>query len=258
MPIKVSGISVSGTAYQGKNRLDDVSCMLCEGEITLVIGRSGAGKSTLLDVLGGLELPQSGEVVVDGTPLHKGNRLNPKVLHGVSMVFQAPEQQLFAATVQGEFDYSLRYLKLPREEAERRTDAALERFGLPREVKGRSPLTLSGGEKRRVALATVWATQPRWLLLDEPTAALDPHAAQELAQALLAWKRELPGGVVVATHDAELLLPVADRVLLLREGRLAASATPAELGGRPELWAAAGVEPPAQVRLAAQLRAMGV
>lgn len=256
MPITVERLSVIANGAD-RPLLDGISCTFGNGDITLIAGRNGSGKSTLLDALGGL-VAFEGSVRIDGLPMMAVNNPERSGIGRIGQVFQYPEAQLFARTVQGEFDYSLRYLKLPGREAERRTDEAMREMGLASAMKPQSPLLLSGGEKRRVALASTLATGPDWLLLDEPTAGLDPEAAERLLGFLLRRKRESRGGIVIATHDLDLLLPVADRVIALKDGCIAADMPAVELAARPDVWERANIGTPLSVALAEQMRSLGV
>jgi energy-coupling factor transport system ATP-binding protein len=256
MPITVERLSVIANGAE-RPLLDRISCAFGNGDITLIVGRNGSGKSTLLDALGGL-VAFEGSVRTDGLPLMVGNKPEQSGIGRIGQVFQYPEAQLFANSVQGEFDYSLRYLKLSRREAERRTDEAMREMGLAPAMKPQSPLLLSGGEKRRVALASTLATEPDWLLLDEPTAGLDPEAAERLIGFLLRRRRESSGGIVIATHDLDLLLPVADRVIALKDGFIAADMPAAELAVRPDVWESSHIGTPLSVALAEQMRSLGV
>lgn len=256
MPITVERLSVV-VEGAGRPLLNGISCAFGDGEITIIAGRNGSGKSTLLDALGGL-VAFEGSVHVDGLPLTAGNKPEASGVGRIGQQFQYPEAQLFARTVQGEFDYSLRYLKLSRRENERRTDEAMGEMGLAPGMKAQSPLLLSGGEKRRVALASTLATDPGWLLLDEPTAGLDPEAAERLLGFLLRRRKEASGGIVVATHDLDLLLPVADRIIVLQDGRVTADMPASELAARPEIWDRAQIGTPLSVALAEQMRSLGV
>jgi energy-coupling factor transport system ATP-binding protein len=187
-----------------------------------------------------------------------GQRAGGNVSGSAGLVFQYPERQLFAASVRGEFVFSLRPLKVTRRDAEELGRRALAGVGLSADYMDRSPFGLSGGEKRRVALANVLATDPDWLLLDEPTAALDGKSVRELTDYLRARKGRKSGGVIVATHDLDAMLPVADRVIVLRAGRVLASLTPGELCRRPHLLRQAGVGLPSCLKLAESLAARGV
>lgn len=237
--------------------LNRVNCTFGSGELTLLVGANGAGKSTLLDVLSGLTA-FDGTVELDGTSIRDGRRPSEEAAGRIGRQFQYPESQLFAGTVQKEFDYSLSYMKLSDSEALVRTDSAMSEMGLPEQLKAESPLVLSGGEKRRVAIATTLAAGPDWLLLDEPTAGLDPEAAVQLVNVLLSRKGQPTGGLIVATHDLDLLLPAAERVVVLRGGRVIADMSASELALRPDVWDRAGIGRPASAALAEQLRMLGV
>ena len=257
MTIQVERLHVTATGESSATLLHDIHCTIEKGEITLVIGRTGSGKTTLLDALSGLTKPQSGSVIYGQETLWRGRRLNPLVLHKTGSVFQYPEHHLFARTVQGEFDYSLKPLRLPRAEADARAKSAMQSLHLPPELLAESPLVLSGGQKRRVALGSTLATQPEWLFLDEPTSGLDPETTQALLAFLLDWKKNTNGGAVVATHDLDAFLPICDRVLVMRDGRLHAALTPIELCQNPNLLMQSGVGLPSAVDAAVRLRDRG-
>lgn len=230
-----------------------------DASVTMVIGAAGAGKSTLLDLLAGLRELREGRILYDGSPLWiRRRRLNPAVSRRIGLVFQQPEKQLFAATVAAEFRYSLRFLALPEPEAASRIRGAMRAMKLPEALLARNPLQLSAGQKRRVALAATAATAPDWLLLDEPTAGLDPDGVRTLADWLQAYRKRSSCGIVVATHDLDTFLPMADRVLVLDGGGIAADVPPQELDARPKLLLRAGVGLPAAMELALRLRARGL
>ncbi|MCL6637283.1 MAG: ATP-binding cassette domain-containing protein [Alicyclobacillus sp.] len=230
----------AGTPADGDGELRD-------GELTLLIGPVGAGKSSLLRTLAGVVPPVSGQVYYDGQPLWRGRRAAPTLLLRVGLVFQSPEQQLFARTVQGEFHYSLRPYHLPPDLIAARTAAALAGTGLNTRILSQSPWYLSGGQRRRLAVATTLATATDWLFLDEPTAGLDALALPQLLQTLQQLRNERReqgrGGLVVATHDLDALLPIADRVWLWANGRLRWTGTPAQLVEQEALCQAYGVGP---------------
>jgi len=233
MPIIAKGIRV--TDDQGRVILRDIDLTIPDRSITLLVGRNGAGKSTLLEALSGLVHLASGYVMYDHEPLwENGKRLNAAVLRRFGVVFQYPEQQLFASTVRKEFAYSLRYLKLPEEEVARRSAAAMTAMGLPFSLGDESPHTLSGGQKRRLALATTISTGADWMLLDEPTAGLDASGISAFIDFLTA-QRDRGCGLVVATHDLETLLPHADHVIVLANG------SPAAELSRAEIWNGRGL-----------------
>lgn len=258
MPITVDHATVYDPQHHNQI-LRDISCTLEDKHVTLLLGRTGAGKSTLLDALSGLIKIDAGTVLYDQSALWQGKRLNSAVQFSLGNVFQYPEQQLFARTVKGEFDYSLHPLKLGKVEFQKRTMTALHEMGLSPQIMPESPLILSGGQKRRVALACTLATQPTWLFLDEPTAGLDPETTQKFLAYLSSWKqREASGGVVVATHDLEAFLPVADAIIVMHQGRILAHVTPRELCLNPRVLIEAEIGIPASIELAMLLHQQGI
>ncbi|GIP40359.1 hypothetical protein J31TS4_36390 [Paenibacillus sp. J31TS4] len=257
MDLNVRGLAA---AASGTDRLllAEIGFALPPGSLTLVLGASGAGKSTLLEKLAGLEEPAAGEIRYGGASLWIRGKRNARLPAAAGLVFQHPDRQLFASSVRDELAYSLRPLRLPREEADRRIRRALADAGLPDSdaFLGQPPLTLSGGQKRRVALASTLVLEPAWLLLDEPTAGLDPDGIAQLADELA--RRAAAGtGIVLATHEPEPFLPAAGQVLLLSGGRQAFFGTREELYARPEALRHAGVGLPPGLALAERLAARG-
>lgn len=220
---RVSGVSYSYTPRHAA--LDDVSFQVLEGETCAVVGQTGSGKSTLLRLLCGLEAPDSGSVEVAGatTATKRGRR---DVRRAVGYVMQHPERQLFAQTVESDIAFGPRNMGLPADEVARRVDHALDLVGLAAK-KGLSPFELSGGQKRLAAIAGVLAMQPKLLVLDEPTAGLDPRGRAGLRR-LLAELHAHGVTIVQVTHSMEDAAR-ADRVVVLDESRVIADGTPAEV-----------------------------
>lgn len=220
---RVSGVSYSYTPRHAA--LDDVSFQVLEGETCAVVGQTGSGKSTLLRLLCGLEAPDAGSVEVAGatTATKRGRR---DVRRAVGYVMQHPERQLFAQTVESDVAFGPRNMGLPADEVARRVDHALDLVGLAAK-KDLSPFELSGGQKRLAAIAGVLAMQPKLLVLDEPTAGLDPRGRAGLRR-LLAELRAHGVTIVQVTHSMEDAAR-ADRVVVLDESRVIADGTPAEV-----------------------------
>ncbi|HEX7055593.1 MAG TPA: ATP-binding cassette domain-containing protein [Bacilli bacterium] len=237
--------------------LADISCRIEAGGITLILGKNGAGKSTFLNVLSGLHDRFTGTIAYNGEPVWRGKKEDARLRRRIGHVFQYPEQQLFARTVAGEFAYSLRFLRLPKQEREQKAAQALEACKLPPELSGAFPFELSGGQKRRVALASTFCTGPDWLFLDEPTAGLDSVGMQYLLSELIARKNN-GCGIVMATHDLDAFLPIADRAIVLNEGRVTAQLSARDLSERPDILADAGIGVPESLALAAALRSAGI
>lgn len=220
----VSHVYSAGTA-QEKVALHDVSLCVEPGEMLCVVGDTGSGKSTLAQHLNLLLEPASGRVLVDG---EDATRLKPSELRRrVGLVFQFPEQALFAASVREDVGFAPRQLGLGRKEIERRVRESLSTLSI-QHLEGRAPHTLSGGERRRVAIAGVLAMRSEVLVLDEPMAGLDPVSRRELLSVLRELKR---GGVsvVLISHDVDEVAEVAERVCVLEEGSVRALGSAAEV-----------------------------
>jgi cobalt/nickel transport system ATP-binding protein len=217
--------------YENQIALDDFSLAIPEGSRIALVGANGSGKSTLLRILDGLYFGQQGSVRFRGAELNEHafahNDFAIWFRRQVGLVFQNPDVQIFNPTVFDEVAFGPLQMRWPKSETRDRVAAALDRFRITH-LKDRAPHRLSGGEKKRVALASVLVLDPQVLLLDEPTAALDPRSQSELIDQLVGWG----GGtktVITATHDLQHLADIADRCCVLEEGRLAADAAPREV-----------------------------
>ncbi|OPH59706.1 hypothetical protein BC351_19690 [Paenibacillus ferrarius] len=256
MGLKLTDIRVQAPDDPSNDLLKDIQFDLADGSVTVLIGHTGSGKSTLLQVMAGILEPTAGEITLDQQPLWQKRKVNQAQLLRLGLTFQFPEQQLFARSIRQEFAYSLRPYKLEKAERERRMTAAcadLDPHGVF--VMDRSPFALSGGEQRRLALATTFATGPDWLLMDEPTAGLEAAAVRELLRLIRERER---GGFVIATHDLDTFLPLADRVLVLDRGELVFDGTPEALCRAPELLTRAGVGLPSCAEAAAAMARYGI
>lgn len=258
MPIvfeAVSHVYQPGTPFEWR-ALEDVSVTIPDGEFWGIIGPTGSGKSTLIQHMNGLLRPTSGRVLVDGMDLADRRTDLRKVRQRVGLVFQYPEHQLFGETIFEDVAFGPRNMKLDPAEVERRVMRALERVGLPAEMRDRSPFGLSGGQARRVALAGVLAMEPRVLILDEPTAGLDPQGRAEILD-LVGTFPALGMTVILVSHSMDDVAERADRVLVMHGGRVHMVGTPRELFSRRDELEAIGLGVPAAVVLADQLRARG-
>lgn len=230
-------------AYEnGTPALADFNLSVREGETVVFIGPNGAGKTTLFLYILGLLKRIPKEVTVLGEPLTSTKAVEA-VRSRVGLVFQNPEDQLFCTTVFDDVAFGPINQGLPAAEVKRRVAEALAAVGLEG-FEHRVPHHLSGGEQRRVALATIYAMRPEILLLDEPTSTLDPKGKREVTQLI----QTLPGTKLVATHDYELALTVADRVVLLHQGRIRADGPPVQILTDETLLKANGLEMPLVLR----------
>ncbi|WP_052770451.1 ATP-binding cassette domain-containing protein [Paenibacillus sp. IHB B 3415] len=234
--------------YDGKYAVQDISLNIASGTLTVLCGVNGSGKSTLLRLLAGLEHPASGNIIHEDT-----KPADRKAGEAVAMVFQQPETQLFADSVHKDIEYGLTQRGVPKVQ---RTDiirSALARTGLPYdEFAGRSPFLLSGGEKRRVCIAGAIASRPGLLILDEPTAGLDPLAAQSLLE-MVQELRQSGLTLIIGTHDLDSFLPVADGVIVMKQGAVHYDGPAAALTADPGLLRAAGLTPPAYASIGRRL-----
>ena len=231
----VSYTYMPDTPYQ-REALRDISLTIAPGEFIGIIGHTGSGKSTLVQHLNGLLQPTSGNVKVDDVDL-KGKTAGQKIVRQrVGMVFQYPEHQLFEETIFDDIAFGPRNLGLTSEEVTQRVEEAMERVGLPpAEYASRSPFRLSGGQMRRVAIAGVIALQPEYLVLDEPSAGLDPRGRDEIFEQILQLYHSTGMAVVLVTHNMEDVARLAKRLLVMNRGRIEFDGKPAELFHDPSL-----------------------
>lgn len=258
MPITLSHVSHTyqlGTPYEWQ-ALDDVSLTVPDGQFLGIIGPTGSGKSTLVQTMNGLIKPISGEVLVDGVSLgQKGVNLK-QVRTKVGLVFQYPEHQLFGETVFEDVAFGPRNLGLSEAEVDRRVQGALSRVGLDQEFRDRSPFGLSGGQARRVALAGVLAMDPRVLILDEPTAGLDPRGREEILTLVKSYPA-LGMTVILVSHSMDDVAELADRVIVMHRGKVYMEGSPPDLFVRRRELEEIGLGIPAAAMLVDMLRERG-
>jgi len=201
--------------------LHDVSFTVDDGEFVGIIGHTGSGKSTLLQHLNGLLKPGSGEIVIDGTVITSNDVKMTEIRKKVGLVFQYPEYQLFEETVEKDVAFGPKNLGIYGEELGKAVKESIELVGLDYErIKDRSPFDLSGGQKRRVAIAGVIAMKPKILILDEPTAGLDPKAHMELLDTIKKLHKEENMTIIFVSHNMDDIVKLSDRVMVLVDGNL--------------------------------------
>lgn len=221
----------------GTDALRGISFRIHHGESVAVVGANGAGKSTLLLHLNGYLAPTRGDVRVGDTPVVRTTL--PEVRRTVGMVFQDPDDQLFMPTVFDDVAFGPLNLGLPPAEVERRVADALEQVGVAH-LGNKPPYRLSGGEKRRVAIATVLSMSPDILVLDEPTTGLDPYARRQIMGLL----RDFKHTKIITSHDLDMVMELCERTIVLREGRVAADGPTRDIFVNDELLAACRLERP--------------
>lgn len=260
MPIvveKLNHVYMTGSAL-AFNAVEDVSLTVNEGEFLCVIGHTGSGKSTLVQHFNGLMQPSSGRVVVDGADMcdKKMRRLGRQL---VGMVFQYPEYQLFEETVFKDIAFGPKNMGLSADEISLRVADAMRFVGLDFDkFAEKSPFDLSGGEKRRAALAGIIAMHPKYLVLDEPMAGLDPSGRRSVLDMLVRLQKENGTGIVMVSHSMDDIARVADRVAVMNKGRLVMCDTPENIFNRSAELVKMGLDVPQAVKLADALLKRGV
>ena len=240
----ISYVYSKGTPYE-VTALDNVSVGIREGSITGIIGHTGSGKSTFVQLLNGLERASEGRVLLDGKDIWENPKKIRDVRFKVGMVFQYPEHQLFEDTIYKDISFGPKNMGLSEEEIHRRVYEAAAYVGLDEALLEKSPFDLSGGEKRRAAIAGVMAMEPQVLILDEPTAGLDPRGREQILAMVREYQRSRGTTVLLVTHSMEDVARVADRVLVMDHGRAAMLDTVSAVFSRAEELERIGLSIPA-------------
>ena len=262
MSIKVDHISYTympGAPYEKEAR-KEISLEIKKGEFIAVIGHTGSGKSTLVQHFNGLLHPTKGQVSLDGVDLAGKTKEARAARNKIGMVFQYPEQQLFAETVYEDIAFGPKNMGLPYEEIKERVTDAMRFVGLDFETfAGRSPFSLSGGQMRRVAMAGVVAMNPDYLILDEPSAGLDPGVREAIFEEIMALYKKRKIGIIMVTHSMEEAARFANRLLVVSDGRIILDGKPGEifLKEKKKLLDV-GMDIPEVYKLADALRARGL
>ena len=247
----------AGTPFQHA-ALAGVDFSAEEGEYLAIIGRTGSGKSTLIQHLNGLLKPTSGQVLFRGEDIWASKARTRQVRFEVGLVFQYPEYQLFEETVYKDIAFGPKNMGLSEEEVDRRVRQSARFVGLDDSMLERSPFDLSGGQKRRVAIAGVIAMEPSVLILDEPTAGLDPSGAAQILENIRTYHREKGATIILVSHSMEEVAREAQRLVVINRGTIPFSGVPAEVFAHGAELEEMGLGVPAMTRVFARLRAMGV
>ena len=234
---------MKGTPFE-KVALENISFDAAEGEVLAIAGHTGSGKSTLIQIVAGLIDLQSGSVTIDELPVS-----DKKIRRLVGIVFQYPEHQLFEETVEKDIAFGPKNFGLSEAEISARVEEAMRQVGLPADLKNVSPFELSGGQKRRVAIAGILALKPKYLILDEPTAGLDPLAKRNLLGEIFGAVKKSGVTIILVSHNMEDIARFANRVIVLAQGKILFVGTPRELFSREKILARAGLEPPPVTQL---------
>ena len=247
----------AGTPFEHK-ALDNVSFALKPGEFVGIIGHTGSGKSTLMQQMNGLLKPTSGQVLLDGVDIWSDKKLTRQARFRVGLVFQYPEYQLFEETVYRDIAFGPKNMGLEEKEIDRRVREAAGFVGLTEAQLEVSPFDLSGGQKRRVAIAGVIAMEPEVLILDEPTAGLDPVGRAEILGNIEAYRQAKNATIMMVSHSMEDVARLTDRLLVMNGSRLAMDGTPSEVFSRAQELLAMGLNIPQVTQVFLKLKALGL
>ena len=247
----------AGTPFEHK-ALDDISFSVERGEFIGIIGHTGSGKSTLMQQLNGLLKPTSGTVLLDGQDIWSDKKLTRQARFRVGLVFQYPEYQLFEETVYKDIAFGPKNMGLSAEEVDRRVREAAGFVGLMEQQLEVSPFDLSGGQKRRVAIAGVIAMEPEVLILDEPTAGLDPVGRSEILGNIQSYRKAKNATIMMVSHSMEDVARLTDRLLVMNGSKLAMDAPPAQVFTHAEELTQMGLNIPQVTQVFLELKKLGL
>ncbi len=253
----VSFVYSKNTPFE-KVALDDVCVSFAKGRITGLIGHTGSGKSTLVNLLNGLNKPTSGRVLLDGQDIWEHPKEIASVRYRVGLVMQYPEYQLFDETVRDDIGFAPRNQGLPPEQVAERVAEAARFTGISEELLSKSPFDLSGGQKRRVAIAGIMAMRPDVLVLDEPAAGLDPRGRREILGGLRDYARASGVSVILVSHSMEDMAHYCDDVVVMNKAHVYRTGSVSEIFSEADALTAVGLDVPVIAKITAKLRAAGI
>ena len=258
--LKIENLSYvygKGTPFE-KVALDNVSLSFEKGKITGLIGHTGSGKSTLVNLLNGLYKPTSGKVYLDGKDIWENPKEISQIRFRVGLVMQYPEYQLFDETVKMDIGFGPRNLGLSEEEIEERVREAAEFAGVGEDLLEKSPFELSGGQKRRVAIAGIIAMRPDVLVLDEPAAGLDPRGRREILGSLRKYADRIGASVILVSHSMEDMAHYCDNVVVMNSSKVFRTGTVKDIFSEADALISVGLDVPMISRVATKLRERGI
>ena len=253
----LSCIYSAGTPFE-KKALDQISLEIPHGQMVGLLGHTGSGKSTLVQHFNALIQPTSGRVFVGGVDINTSKVTRRDVKYQVGLVFQYPEYQLFEETVFKDISFGPKNMGLSSAEIEERVREAAGFVGVPEELFEKSPLELSGGQKRRIAIAGVIAMRPGVLILDEPTAGLDPEGSRLILDNLLAYRKSTGSTIILISHNMDEIARIADRLIVLSNGTVFMDGTPEEVFSEAEKIRSTGLNIPQSTQIALALKGFGI
>lgn len=237
--------------------INDINLTIDKGELVGIIGHTGSGKSTLISHFNGLLKPDEGKILVDGVDIWKDKETLRNTRFKVGLCFQYPEYQLFEETVFKDIAFGPKNMKLSESEIRERVYRAAELAGVKKEQMDKSPFDLSGGEKRRVAIAGVMSMEPEVLIFDEPAAGLDPKGRKELIELIEAYRKRTGSAIVIVSHSMEDIASLADRVIVMNNSRIEMQGTVDEVYSRGDDLRRIGLNVPEITEIFSRLRAKG-
>jgi len=254
---KLTHVYGSGTPFEHV-AIRDIDFAAEKGEYIGIIGHTGSGKSTFIQHLNGLIKPTSGKILFNGRDIFESKETTHAIRFKVGLVFQYPEYQLFEETVYKDIAFGPKNMKLPEREIDERVREAAGFVGLSEADLEKSPFELSGGQKRRAAIAGVIAMRPEVLILDEPTAGLDPRGCEKLIENIEEFHNAFGATVIMVTHNMDSIAETANRIVVFDNGSIAQNGTPAQVFSHSEELERMGLAVPKVAMVAARLRAMGI
>lgn len=254
--VGLSHVYSEGTPFE-KTAIHDIDVEIYEGQLVAVIGHTGSGKSTFIQHLNGLLKPSSGSVFCEDVDIFATKEATRDVRFKVGLVFQYPEYQLFEETVYRDIAFGPKNMKLPESEVDERVREAARFVGLSEDLFEKSPLELSGGQKRRIAIAGVIAMRPKVLILDEPTAGLDPAGCEGILKNITDYRRETGSTVLLVTHSMDDAARIADRLIVFYGGHIAMDGAPEDVFKRARELTEMGLDVPQPAAIADELRKRG-
>lgn len=246
-----------GTPFE-KIAVDRVDFSALHGEFIALIGHTGSGKSTLIQHFNGLLRPTAGRVLINGEDIYQTKEMTRAARFAVGLVFQYPEYQLFEETVYADVAFGPKNMGLEKAEIDRRVRENCRITGIPEELLEKSPFELSGGQKRRVALAGVFAMEPEVLVLDEPMAGLDPAGCEDVFRFIREYHQKHGTTIIFVTHSMEYAALLAQRIVVMDHGRILMDGTPQQIFSRSEELLRAGLDVPQVTRVFLELKKRGV
>ena len=253
----LSHVYSAGTPFE-KKAVDDVSFTARKGEFIGLIGHTGSGKSTLIQHFNGLLKPTSGRVLINGEDIFQSKEMTRAARFAVGLVFQYPEYQLFEETVYDDVAFGPKNMGLDKDEIDRRVRENCRIVGLPEEALDKSPFELSGGQKRRVALAGIFAMEPEVMVLDEPMAGLDPAGCADVFRFIRDYHEKHGTTILFVTHSMEYAAQMSQRIVVMDHGHILMDGTPAEVFARADELIAAGLDVPQVTRVFLELQRRGL